>query len=344
MQQDPRAPLAVPQVTRRLVTWGPVALLGLMGINRLAASPIIESAQALRPGEFTWHPDRSPRGPVAIIVSIPDQRVHVYRNGIRIAVSTCSTGKAGHATPTGIFTVLEKDKNHRSSTYNDAPMPNMNRLTWRGIALHAGNLPGFPASHGCVRLPLAFSAKLFELTHVGTPVIIAGAARDPADITHPGLILSADAQSEIEGAIAGLKARPVPGPDHGTNPTPPVSILVSSADKTIVVLENGEVIAKGKATLSQPDQPLGSHVFILAGAHDGVAGLAWHAIGHHASDAASANIPAADIVTRVSAPPDVIAAVQARLHPGLVFVTTDLPADPSTRTGRDFVVVSQDDA
>jgi hypothetical protein len=98
----------------------------------------------LEAGEFTWHPERQKRGPVAIIVSIPDQMVHVYRGGVRIAVSTCSTGRKGHSTPTGVFTILQKDKHHRSSTYNNAPMPNMNRLTWSGIALHAGNLPGYP--------------------------------------------------------------------------------------------------------------------------------------------------------------------------------------------------------
>ena len=79
---------------------------------------------------------------MAIIVSIPEQLVYVYRNGIRIAVSTCSTGKAGHDTPTGVFTILEKAKVHYSSTYDEAPMPNMERLTWNGVALHAGNLPG----------------------------------------------------------------------------------------------------------------------------------------------------------------------------------------------------------
>jgi hypothetical protein len=162
----------------------------LLRLSALAAAPFLINSRAmgeevikeihmLEPGEFTWHPDRSPKGAVAVVVSIPEQRVHVYRNGVRIAVSTCSTGKPGHETPTGVFTVLQKDKDHRSSTYNNAPMPNMNRLTWDGIALHAGNLPGYPASHGCVRLPLAFSQKLFTVTHVGTPVIIAGAHSDP---------------------------------------------------------------------------------------------------------------------------------------------------------------------
>ena len=96
----------------------------------------------MKPGQYTWNPERSPEGPVAIIVSIPDQRVYVYRNGIRIAVSTCSTGKPGHATPTGVFSILQKDKDHHSDEYNDAPMPNMNRLTWSGVALHAGAVRG----------------------------------------------------------------------------------------------------------------------------------------------------------------------------------------------------------
>ncbi|WP_244598015.1 L,D-transpeptidase family protein [Roseitalea porphyridii] len=91
---------------------------------------VYKDATELQPGEFTWEPDLSPSGAVAVIVSLPEQLVHVYRNGVRIAVSTCSTGKPGHSTPTGVFTVLQKDADHRSSTYNNTPMPNMNRLTW----------------------------------------------------------------------------------------------------------------------------------------------------------------------------------------------------------------------
>ena len=87
-------------------------------------------AEELKNGEFNWYPERSPGGPIILIVSLPDQRVYVYRNGVRIAASTCSTGKLGHQTPTGVFKILQKDKHHHSSTYNNAPMPNMNRLTW----------------------------------------------------------------------------------------------------------------------------------------------------------------------------------------------------------------------
>ena len=175
---------------RRALRWLTVGVAASLA-GRAVAEPVIRAIDDLKPGEFVWHPERAPAGPVAIVVSLPDQRVYVYRNGVRIAVSTCSTGKPGHSTPTGVFTILEKDKHHRSSTYNNAPMPNMNRLTWSGVALHAGQLPGYPASHGCVRLPLDFSAKLFTVTQIGTPVIIANAATFPTTVVHPGMVLSA---------------------------------------------------------------------------------------------------------------------------------------------------------
>ncbi len=199
----------------------------LIGAAGAVAREVLREAGSLRPGEFVWHPERSPDGPVAVIVSLPEQRVHVYRNGIRIGVSTCSTGREGHRTPTGVFTVLQKDRNHRSSTYNNAPMPNMNRLTWSGIALHAGQLPGYPASHGCVRLPLEFSRLFFTVTHIGTAVIIAGDHSDPARVVHPGLVLSPDAEARLATAAAGVRARP--GQTQDGNAVPPLSILVSGA-------------------------------------------------------------------------------------------------------------------
>src|SRR5512139_764471 len=192
--------------TRRNVLTGLAAGAGFFGAGiRLQADPVIEKVSDLKPGQFTWHPERSPDGPVAIVVSIPEQRVHVYRNGVRIAVSTCSTGKPGHETPTGVFAVLQKDKNHHSSTYNNAPMQNMNRLTWSGIALHAGNLPGYPASHGCVRLPMGFSEKLFGVTRLGMTVVIADERSQPSAVVHPGLVLGDYARREFAAVDVSLK-------------------------------------------------------------------------------------------------------------------------------------------
>jgi hypothetical protein len=161
-------PVAAARAARRKGKGGP----------RPAATPS-EEGKNLKPGQFTWHPERAPSGPVAIIVSVPKQRAYVYRNGILIGVSTCSTGKKGFETPTGVFTILEKAKEHASSEFDDAPMPNMERLTWGGVALHAGKLPGYPASHGCVRLPPKFAEDLYQVTQIGTPVIIAGDYTDP---------------------------------------------------------------------------------------------------------------------------------------------------------------------
>ena len=136
------------------------------------ANALEAEAEALRPGQFIWRPERAERGPVEVVVSIPRQMAYVYRGGTLIAVSTVSTGRRGHSTPTGSFTILQKNRRHFSNLYNNAPMPNMQRLTWGGVAMHAGALPGYPASHGCVRLPMEFSRLLFGVTNLGGRVHI----------------------------------------------------------------------------------------------------------------------------------------------------------------------------
>ena len=100
-----------------------LALCWLCTLSAIAAAPATPSADGLRPGQFTWTPELAPQGPVAVIVSLPEQRAYVYRNGVRIGVSTTSTGKPGHATPPGIYTILQKRREHYSNLYDDAPMP-----------------------------------------------------------------------------------------------------------------------------------------------------------------------------------------------------------------------------
>jgi hypothetical protein len=112
-------------------------------------------------------PDRG----VRMVVSIPQQRLYVFRNGELVTTSAVSTGKKGHGTPTGTFRILQKAVFHRSNLYSSAPMPYMQRLTQGGVALHAGHVPGYPASHGCIRLPLAMAKKLFKLTNFSTTAV-----------------------------------------------------------------------------------------------------------------------------------------------------------------------------
>jgi lipoprotein-anchoring transpeptidase ErfK/SrfK len=135
--------------------------------------PAMHAAAAqLRPGEYRWEDAVAAPG-VAIVVSLSLQRIYVYRGGALVGVARVSTGKRGKATPPGDFPILQKARFHRSNLYSNAPMPFMQRLTWTGIALHAGHDPGYPASHGCIRLPLAFARDLFAMTRLGTPVTVA---------------------------------------------------------------------------------------------------------------------------------------------------------------------------
>lgn len=129
-------------------------------------------ASSVAPGRYVWRDDGSATGPVRILVSLPLQLAFVWRGSTLIGVSSVSSGVAGYDTPTGNFTILEKDKDHHSNIYDDAPMPWMLRLTWDGVALHAGKVTGEPASHGCVRLPAAFARKLFDIASVGATVSV----------------------------------------------------------------------------------------------------------------------------------------------------------------------------
>ena len=121
------------------------AIVLLLCLPWLVGAQTAPDPRALKPGEFLWHPEIAPEGPIVLVVSLDEQRAYVYRNGLAIGVSTISSGKAGKETPTGVFTILQKNKDHRSKLYNSAPMPYMQRLTWDGIALHGGALHGYTA-------------------------------------------------------------------------------------------------------------------------------------------------------------------------------------------------------
>jgi hypothetical protein len=137
-----------------------------------AAVSIEERVARLQPGHWVWEPQRAAEGAVEIVISLPLQVAYIYRGGTLIGATTISSGQVGNETPTGRFTILQKRQKHFSNLYHDAPMPFMQRLTWDGVALHAGANPGYPASHGCVRLPAKFAAKLYAATDLGATVVI----------------------------------------------------------------------------------------------------------------------------------------------------------------------------
>jgi L,D-transpeptidase catalytic domain len=308
----------------------------VLRFSPVLAQQVDKYAEQLQNGEFNWFPDRSPSGPILVIVSLPDQLVYVYRNGVRIAASTCSSGKLGHRTPTGVFKILQKDKNHHSSTYNNAPMPNMNRLTWSGIALHAGQLPGYPASHGCVRLPKEFSAFLFGVTKVGMTVVIADDKSQPEEVAHPGMVLGEYAAREFNAVDAAIKTAEY-SEGHERAPKSP-SVVVSSADKSITVFDNGAVAASGKVEIHNPQKPLGERVFTLNGADDQSGLLSWQAAGVGATGKTTGEDNGAAL-RRIKADLPAREAVRKRLKFGMTLVTTDQPADAKARSRDGFVVL-----
>jgi lipoprotein-anchoring transpeptidase ErfK/SrfK len=165
-------------------------------MKRLSVADNFAKLPPLLPGEFDWQPDKSRQGPVLVIVNLPYQMAYVYRDDVLIGRSTISTGRPGYETPTGVFPILQKRVEHYSNLYDNAEMPYMTRLTWDGIAMHGGELPGYPASHGCVRLPLEFSQQLYQITQLGTPVVVTDMAANPEQKVVPVSAESSDINSE----------------------------------------------------------------------------------------------------------------------------------------------------
>ena len=199
-------------------------------------------------------------------------------------------------------------------------------------------LPGYPASHGCVRLPLEFSEKLFTLTHVGTPVILAGSHSDPFELTHPGMVLGSYAEDEFEHAVKALKGKSHPKDWSDGETYPVTTVIASSHDRAISLVENGREIMKGKLTIKGPKR-LGEHVFLLQGARMGKKGLAWHSISHH-PDPAFPKKREEYLINRLTADKAFVARMSAHMHPGMMMVVTDLPLHPNSRSDEDFVIMA----
>jgi hypothetical protein len=293
--------------------------------------------QRLRPGEFVWHPEAAPRGPLLMVVSIPEQRAYLYRNGVRIAISTVSTGKAGKETPPGVYAVLQKHKEHYSNLYDDAPMPFMQRLTWGGVALHAGRLPGYPASHGCIRLPHDFARLLFDVTELGMTVVVSDERASAPDWVHPGWLAPQLSEPAVAapGSSSGLENF-VWAPE--TAPAGPLTILVSTADRSLRVLRNGVEIGAAPIAFDGV-APAGTQVLQLqAGVENeesrfvpGKPRLRWLQVS--LDGRAGANATVDQLYRGIVVSTRFARALYDSLEPGTSVVVTDMPAAPLGEPG-----------
>jgi hypothetical protein len=249
-----------------------------------------------------------------MVVSLPEQKAYVYRNGVLIGASTVSTGKKGHETPTGVFTILQKNEDHYSNLYNNAPMPYMQRLTWGGVALHGGNLPGYPASHGCIRLPQQFARLLYGVTRLGMTVVVTDLPSVPRVAPSADLLRGSQ-------AVAGLLDAPETwNPER--SPSGPVSIVISAADRRVVVLRNGVPIGSAPVTIdSEIDR---TFAFVMG--RDDAQGRTWLRIplpGQSADEASE------ELRGRIHVSETFRSAVLSALAPGATVVVTN----DSLRTG-----------
>lgn len=282
---------------------------------------------SLRPGQFRWFADASATGPVVVVVSLDEQRLYVYRNGVAIGVSTVSSGRPGHETPSGTFTILQKARFHRSDLYDDAPMPYMQRLTWDGVALHAGSLPGYPASHGCIRLPAAFASRLFEVTRRGETIIVAAAKTSLPQVVHPALLAPVDPSGTPVGIEDRDRAWWRESPSYAGGP---VSVLVSLHDRRVYVMRGGELVAAAPLEIADDFSPQGSLVLIASAEFDDVPSRLdplwprrrWSA---YAFDYVSAYASIDELSAHLRVPADFARRLNALVEPGTVVVVTDLP-------------------
>jgi hypothetical protein len=405
--------------------------------------------------------DKNPFGDLSkstlqLVVSIANQRVTLYSNGVRVAQAPVSTGTPERPTPTGIFSVIEKDRWHRSNLYDNAPMFYMQRLTWSGVAMHVGALPGVPASHGCIRLPQDFAIRLWGVTRLGVRIVVARNDVVPHDFSHPALFAPkpvpapkpADGPASADGRIDGLRptvaadailpielaeapadaepfvdysaigvlaptdvestattpadaaakpqaapvplptesmtagdlqrTEPVPAADEPTKPAPvkkvaeaakrggQVAVFVSRKEKKIFVRQGFVPLFDMPIEITDPDRPLGTHVFTAIELQDNDTRMRWNvmSMSGEPSRAAernndnrrksgrnpeplpepvvAASLPApAQALGRIQMPPEAVERIGELLVPGSSLIISDQGLGSETGRYTEFVVLTR---
>jgi hypothetical protein len=335
----------------KCLSWSSADVLRACLVFSLAAAAFLAvggiSAIDLPAGRSLWHPELSPEGPIVVVVTLKEQRAYVYRNGIGIGVSTISSGREGYQTPAGVYTILQKERDHYSNRYDNAPMPFMERLTWDGIALHGGHVPGYPASHGCIRLPQGFAEQLFAVTRRGQVVVIVDAGSAPVNVVHPALLApitpwGEQAKIPLFGDVDFW--------DEERQPDGPVSVLVGIRDKAVVVLRNGVIIGSSPLAVEDGFSLQGSILFVVEPGFEVESSKLLAAQPSHRSTMYTIAVrgpapSAADLAANLHVSAEFARRLYGILTPGTTIIVTNWPAvvPPATRASMDTVLESSGD-
>ncbi len=312
------------------------------------------------------------KGPVILAVSLADQRLTIWDNGQVVARSPVSTGVAGHETPRGAFTLLQKQRMHRSNIYSNAPMPFMQRITWSGVALHQGHVTGRPASHGCIRLPADVAKKLFGYTRIGARVIVTDQPVTPAAFEHPKLF-SALAPEPAPSALAPPQAEPVrlaalypagetdppkgelilpaatgqpePAPQAETpkspvsrQPTGHVSIFISGKERKLFIRQGFEPVYESPVEI-RAGAALGAHLFTAMEVDHKSSAVRWSRVSLPVKGV-SVSGPA-EALEQIEIPQEARLEVGRRLSAGASLIISDQGLGRETgKTATDFILLT----
>lgn len=290
----------------------------------------------------------SAEGPITIVVSTDRQHLTVYDGDKAVSDTVVSTGRADHPTPYGVFSVIEKQVFHRSTLYDDAPMPYMQRLTWSGVALHEGHVTGRPASHGCIRLPAAYAKDLYRFTKRGVRVVISREDVKPVPLTDFASVFQAPPRRYVMGDAVETARTPgeIEGPETSLGryqvktkvdlaAKMPISVLVNRKAGKLFVRRNFRPLFEVPIEIDQPDRPIGAHMFVAQAADEGR--TSWSSLsiasrtreamlrGNKAGDIPSIPVApsAEDALKRIHIAPGTAARLAALAGPGAVFIISD---------------------
>lgn len=335
---------------------------------RMAAKPRRETASRPKSKAARALPHElaaKAQGPLTVVISLGKQELTLFAAITPIARSRISTGKPGYGTPTGIYSVIEKNRWHWSNLYDDAPMHYMQRITWSGVALHHGIVPRYAASHGCIRMPESFARQLFRVTRLGTRVIVTRSGAAPVDIAHSTLFAPARAADPavaaetpkpsqpaalktamLDGAaplIAAAAELPGPAGDAAGQGTDkplkpgPVSVFISRKHGKLYMRKGFAPVLEAPIAIANPDQPVGTHVFTALATDEANGSARWSVISVPSS-AKAAQVGARSALDRISIPDDVRARISALLSPGASLIVSDHGLGRETGKGTDFIV------